>query len=247
MGKVKADVGCEWKVGGEVHFDAERNKHSGTDTTKIDTHVESNTSSWNNASSSSHTNTASKSETVSKALSQLISHENSYGKSYSFGGSGSEALGFSSAQSKSVNSSSTLTYSTSQINATTKTYGADGMSEGCYRLVIAGKAHVYGVVGYDVASKSYFTYTYSVLDDQTYEFLDYSPDMSFDDCEYGALPFEIPYFIYEYVTAKTAMTDGLQFKTNTSDGTATVISYSGTDSDVLIPTYYSAGDRKSVV
>lgn len=240
--KGKVEGTFEWGVEGGLKWDKQTNKHSGTDTTTIDTTVKSDTSSWNKVESSSQTNTASESITTSRALSQLISSSKGYGKSYSWGGSGSEAWNAESAASESVNTSSTLSYFTSQIKTTTTTYSTDGKSEGCYRLVIAGKAHVFAVVGYDVASKSYFTYTYNVLEDRTYEFLDYSPDLSFDDCEYGVLPFEVPYFVYEYVSLKTTMTEGLQFKTDSSTGTATVTGYSGTETDVLVPTYYSFGN-----
>ena len=34
---------------------------------------------------------------------------------------------------------------------------------------MAGTVHVYGVVGYDVATASYYTYTYNVLADETFD------------------------------------------------------------------------------
>ena len=216
------------------------NTHTGTDTTKVDTTVDSNTSTWNNSATASSTQTASESSSVSKALSQVISNTKGYGKSYSYGGSGSESQGFSNTSSESMNSSSTLTYSTKSTEETTSTYSTDGKSEGCYRLVFAGTVHVFGVVGYDVASKSYFTYTYNVLDDKVYEFLDYSPDLNFNDYENGALPFEIPYYVHEYVSQKTASTSGLLYRTDTTNGTATVVGYQGSDVDVTIPSYFSA-------
>lgn len=224
------------------------NTHTGTDTTTYDTTVTNDTTSWNNSSTSSSTNTASQSSTVSKALSQVISNTKGYGKSYSYGGTGSETQGISNTASTSESASSTLTYFTSEIETTTKTYSTDGKSEGKYRLVIAGTVHVFGVVGYDVASKSYFVYTYNVLDDRTYEFLDYCPkEYNFDDPEHkdyenGALPFEVPYEVYEYVTGATAKTEGLGFETNSSNGTASVIGYNGTESDVTVPSYISSGN-----
>lgn len=218
------------------------NTHTGTDTTDVDTTVDANTSTWNSSSSASSTQTASESSSVSKALSQVISNTKGYGKSYSYGGSGSESQGFSNTSSESMNSSSTLTYFTSTINTTTSTYSTDGKSEGCYRLVMAGTVHVFGVVGYDVASKSYFTYTYNVLDDKTYEFLDYSPDLNFNDYENGALPFEVPYYVHEYVSQKTASTSGLLYRTDTTNGTATVVGYQGSNVDVTIPSYFSAAN-----
>lgn len=244
--KILGDFKVEASVEGDFKWNYDHtdgtDTHTGTDTTKVDTKVTANTSTWNNSSTSSNTQSASESSTVSKALSQVISNTKGYGKTYSYGGAGSESFGTSNTASESVNSSSTLTYFTSQVNSTTTTYSTDGKSEGCYRLVIAGTVHVFGVVGYDVASKSYFAYTYNVLDDKTYEFLDYAPDLNFNDFENGALPFEVPYFVNEYVTSKTAKTEGLQFRTNSSTGTATVIGYTGNDTDITIPSYITAGN-----
>lgn len=234
------EVSAEVSGGYEQH--QETNEHTGTDTTTVDTTVDSGTTTWNNASTSSSTKSASESVTVKNAMSQIISNTKGYGKSYSTGGENSESQGFSSTDSQSANSSSTLTYFTSETKTTTTTYSTDGKSEGCYRLVIAGTVHVFGVVGYDVATKSYFAYTYNVLDDKTYEFLDYSPTLSFNDYENGAIPFEVPYFVHEYVTEKTVMTSGLSFKTNTTNGTATVVGYTGTDVDVTIPSYFTSGN-----
>lgn len=233
---VNVDVGAEY---GNFK-NTTTNTHTGTDTTKVSTEVDSNTSTWNASASVSNTQSASRSETTSKALSQVISSTKGYGKSYSYGGSGSESLGASTTSSESVNTSSTLVYSTSEITTTTSTYSTDGKSEGCYRLVIAGKVHVFGVVGYDVASKSYFTYTFNVMDDKTYEFLDYSPTMSFDDCENGAIPFEVPFFVNEDISSKIASTTGLLYETDSMTKTATVVRYEGTESDVTVPSYISS-------
>lgn len=217
-------------------------EHSGTDTTAVHTTVGNTASSWNKSSTASSTQSASVSSSSQKAMSQMISTEKGYGKTYSYGGSGSQAQGFSSSASTSTNSSSSLSYSTGETTTTTTTYSSDGRLEGKYRLVIAGTAHVYGIVGYDIASKSYFTYTFSVMDDKTYEFLDYTPKgYNFDDYEYSVLPFEIPDDIHDYVNEQTAKTDGLEFRTNSSDGTATVTKYTGDSTDVMVPSYISSG------
>lgn len=241
----KAEAG--WKVGGEISGgykqEQKTNEHSGSDTTTLNTHVNTSTSNWNSSSTSQSTKSASESKTVRSALSQIITNTYGYGESYSKGGANSETQGFSSTDSESVNSSSTLTYATTDITTTTTTYSTDGKSEGCYRLVLAGTIHVFGVVGYDVASQSYFSYTFNVMDDRTYEFLDYAPDLNFNDYENGCIPFEVPYEVYQYVAASTASTEGLVFKTNSVDGTAIVNSYIGTDTDVTIPSFISTGGR----
>lgn len=246
------DVGVSRKTDVEVGLGAKygnydkhtTNKHTGTDTTSVDTTVTGSTSTWNNSATSSNTQTASQSQTVRQALSEVISQTKEYGKSYSVGGSNSEAQQFSSTNSESMNSSSALTYFNSQVKTTTSEYSTDGKSEGYYRLVLAGTVHVFAVVGYDVGSKSYFTYTYNVLDDKVKEFLDYCPKDSsgkFDDCENSVLPFEIPYYVYQYVTEETAVTAGVGYELNSNDGTAVITSYTGTDKDVVIPSFVSSG------
>ena len=233
--KVSAEVSGKY----EQHKDTE--KHTGTDTTDVDTTVGTSTSTWNSASTSESTRTASERNTVTKAISDVISTRKGYGSSYSSSGQNSQTQGFSNTASESVNSSSCLTWSSVETQTTTNTYSTDGKSEGCYRLVMAGKAHVFGVVGYDIATKSYFTYTYSVMDDEVYEFLDYAPDLNFNDCENGVLPFDIPYFVYENSTAATVRTEGLTFRTDSAAKTATVTKYEGTSTDVTIPNYITSG------
>ncbi len=244
VGETKS-TGFQIGLGGEYgnYANTTTDKHTGTDKTKVKTTINENTSTWNNSTTSSSTQTYSQSSSVSKALSEVISNTKGYGKSYSHGGSGSESLGLSNTSSNSVNTSSTLAYTTATIKTTTTTYSTDGKHEGKYRLILAGTIHVFGVVGYDVATKSYFTYTYNVMDDTVKEFLDYCPpEYNFDDYENGALPFEIPYYVHEYVTEKTAATSGLAWTTNTADGTATITKYNGTDLDVTIPSYISSSN-----
>ncbi|MBQ4565274.1 MAG: InlB B-repeat-containing protein [Oscillospiraceae bacterium] len=252
-----AKAHAKFEVGGEIGGGYEQHKetdeHTGTDTTKIKSTVESGTSSWNNSSTSSQTKAASQSESVSKALSEIISNTKGYGKSYSSGGENSESKEFSTADSKSVSTTSSLTYSSSETKTTTTTYSTDGKSDGCYRLVVAGTIHVFGVVGYDVATQSYFTYTFNVMDDKTHEFLDYSPDLNFDDYQNGVLPFEIPYFVHEYVKSKTVLTESLAYITDSTTGTAKVTNFGeniGTKEapnwvypalDVVVPSYIASG------
>ncbi len=236
----KFEIGGE--IGGGYKQSQETTERSGSDKTSVKTTVDTGESTWNSSSTSSRTQEQSQSSSVSKAMSEIISSTKGYGQSYSSGGENSESKEFSATDSQSVNSSSTLTYSSAETKTTTTTYSTDGKSDGCYRLVIAGTIHVFGVVGYDVATKSYFAYTYNVVDDETYEFLDYSPTLKFDDYENSALAFEVPYEVYEYVNSQTVMTSGLGFKTNTTNGTATVVSYVGTEKDVVIPSYFASGN-----
>lgn len=235
------------KVGGEYTQDQNWSEHTGTDTTTVSTSVSANTSTWNNSATASSTQTASQSKLSSQVIADVLSSTYNIGRSYIQGTTQSTEQGFSNSDSASTNTSTTFTFSTTDTVTTTKTYSTDGKIDGWYRCVLAGKLHVFGVVGYDVATNSFFQYTYSIMDDNTYEFLDYSPYSSFDDQENCALPFEIPYDIFEYVEQMTLETEGLMFRTNTSEGTATVVGYTGEDEDVLIPTYFSNGGNSYVV
>lgn len=214
-------------------------RHTGTENTKVDTTVEAKENSWNNSTTKSSTEEASERSYVQTAIADTICKTTGWGKSYINGETESNTQGFSSTDSESVNSSSSVTYSKVETKTTTTTISTDGKSEGYYRMVVAGIFHVFGVVGYDVSTDSYFTYTYSVMDDKTYDFLDYSSSKKFDDYENSVLPFEIPYEVHEYVSSKIARTTGLVFDTDTEAGTAVVTAYNGDSKDVVIPTYYS--------
>lgn len=239
-GSTSAEIGAE--IGTTNKTSDETNRHTGTDTTTVDTTVTENSSNWNHSETSTDTISESQSEAVKKALSEIISEKYGYGKTYGTSGEEGKTGGFSTSENESTSSTSTLRYITSEEKTTTTTYSTDGMSEGWYRMVMAGTVHVFGVVGYDAGSQSFFTYTYSVLDDKTYEFLDYSPDGRFNDYENGVLPFEIPYFVYEYVTGKTVSTEGLTFETNSKTKTAKVTGFENdTETDVIIPSYITAG------
>lgn len=230
------------------------NVHIGTEKTTVDTNVNSDTSSWNSTATSARTREISQSESVREALKEVISTTKGYGKTYSSGGEGSNTQETSFSESSSTTTSSSLVYKSSVIEETYQMQKADGKIEGKYRLVIAGDVHVFAVVGYDVASKSYFTYTYNIMDDDTYSFLDYTPKggdygVEVYDYENSVLPFEIPYFVHEYVTSKTVVTKGVEYTTNSSTGTATVVSFDAStgETDVVIPSYISAGGNAYMV
>ncbi len=164
---------------------------------------------WNMSAGYSNSKTTSSSKSIANTVSKIISEEYGYGKSYAEGGSNSEAQELAATDSKSDEYSTTMTYYTSKITSTTTSYSSTGHTHGGYRLVVAGKVHVFAVVGYDVADKSYFVYTYNVLDDKTEEYLDYSYDGTFNDYETSIIPFEVPYFVNQYVNARIAKTEGL--------------------------------------
>ena len=121
---------------------------TGSDTTTLNTVTDTSTSTWNNSETSSQTQTASQSQTARQVISDVLSKTYNVGKSYIHGSSQSAQQGFSSSESQSVNTSTTLTYSVAETTTTTRTYSTDGKSDGWYRLVVAGRLHVFGVVGY---------------------------------------------------------------------------------------------------
>ena len=111
---------------------------------------------------------------------------------------------------------------------------------GYHRWVKVNTAHVFGVVGYDMSSKSYFVYTYSVMDDaEPKDFEDYSyVTGDYNDNENGVIAFSIPSEVAEYVAERTSYSDGLKV----DQATGEISNYTGTDDYVIIPEYYNIGD-----
>lgn len=209
----------------------------GTQTGTVGNHTTNtaDVSTWNHESGYSRSQTTSSSQSVSKALSEMISQKTGYGSSYINTHDSSSTQGLSSTESNEDEYSSAVTYSTETSEKETVTYTTSNTMTGYHRWVMAGTAHVFGVVGYDIASKSYFTYTYSIMDDELHKFEDYSySTASFDDNQSTVIDFEIPADMIEYVESKVYATDGLEFDKN-----GNVTDYNGDDSYVVIPDYAS--------
>ncbi len=243
-----ASVGAKMKGGWEVgasYSNYDKNKDSvsmnysntGTDASSItgqSSSTSSGTSTWNSSSGYSSSSSTSQTNSVRNVLSEVVSETKNYGSSYSRGGNKSDTQSFTNSSAESNQYSSAITFSEGTTTTQTKTIELGGENEGYYRFVLAGKAHVFAVVGYDVAKSSYYVFTYSVMDDETYTFIDYSKDTaSFNDNENGVLPFEVPYFVKEYVDARILQTEGLSVS---QEGVIT--GYNGTDDIVFIPSYY---------
>lgn len=196
----------------------------------------SGSSTWNSSSGYSSSNATSNSTTVSNVLSGKINETKGYGSSHATGGSNSENQSFAVSETENNEYSSTLSYSSATTKTNTKTIELGGENEGYYRFVLAGTAHVFAVVGYDIPTRSYYVYTYSVMDDSKYTFIDYSKNTpNFNDCENGVLPFEVPIYVKKYVDYRVGYTDGLQVNTSTG----IIDAYNGTAKTVFIPTYMS--------
>lgn len=238
----------EGKLGGSYEYKKynSTDSHSGTDTTEYNTSHHTTGTNTSTTESNSSTKTASSSETVSKALSQAISEKTGYGKSYMKGGSSENAQGFQSSESNTFNTESTISYSCTELKTQSSEYSVEGKKAGWYRCVIAGKAHVFGVVGYDIGTRAYFINTLSIMDDQVYDFLDYSPSASFDDHDdVGVLPFNVPIDIYNYVENLTTESESLEYEYDYDKREATVIGLAqgSDDTTVIIPSFTSYNGR----
>ena len=190
-------------------------KHTGTDTVT--------TGGWNKSSSYGGSKTVSNSETVSKTVSERIATEKGYGKTYILSGNTDETQGTSSSTTDSSAYSSAVTYSTEEATKETITYSTSNTKTGYHRLVKAGTAHVFAMVGYDIKTASYFVNTFTVMDEEYHNFEDYSyTTAAYDDNQISVIPFEVPYEVEEYVLSKVGETDGLEFNKN---GVVTGYSY----------------------
>lgn len=219
------DLGVEknYEIGfGADYHQSQKTTNTGTDSWSNDKEIALETSraktdekNWNTSNGYTISNSVDVTRSVANTVSNIISQEYGYGKSYSEGGSNSESKELASTDSKSDEFSSTVAYHTSEIVTTTTTFSSTGNTKGDYRLVMAGDIHVFAVVGYDIASKSYFVNTYNVLDDKAEEYLDYSYDGTFNDYETSIIPFEVPVFVNDYVNSRIAMSEGLRVDPDT--------------------------------
>lgn len=207
----------------------------------------SKTKSWEKNKSKENSKKLSVDQQTSSKLSKKVSDTYGYNKTHSEGGSEGYTNSKSTATSEGEEFMSSLSYSTEKIETTTKTYSDANAPEGYYRIVKAGTIHVFAVVGYDIAESSYFTYSFGVQDDKTYDFVDYSiEDPNYGDNEDGVLPFEIPYFVNEYIDGIIGASDGLEVDKSTGK----ITKYDGESKNVVIPRYMSlnnTSDKNDVV
>ena len=213
-------------------------KHTGTDSVS--------TGGWNRSSSYGGSKTVSNTDSVSKTMAERIASEYGYGKTYIKNGGETSAQGTSASSSDSKSYASSVTYSTEKSAKETITYTTSNTKTGYHRLIKAGTAHVFAVVGYDIKTASYFVTTYTVMDDETHNFEDYSYSTAlYDDNQISVIPFEVPYEVKQYVLSRVGETEGLEFDTK-----GTVTGYNGTEKTVIIPEYHVLDNRdgtKSVI
>lgn len=199
----------------------------------------SSSSNWNSTSGYEASSQTSKNTTVSNAISEVINDKYSYTSMDSRGGNNSSTRSTSDTSSSSDEYASTVEFSTENTTSEKKTLQFKSSATGYYRVITAGTVHVFAVVGYDIATNSYYTYTYNVLDNERHAYLDYSKDNSgFTDCENGIIPFEIPYDVQDYISVKIGRSSGLRI----SESTGMVTAYTGTADYVVVPEYVSVTD-----
>lgn len=252
VGKKLAGASVSGEIsGGVATEDTRRDKQSSTTAnSRSDNHSDesssiesshwdtssSSSSTWNSTNGYENSSTTSRNTTVSNTISEVINDRYSYTSMESRGGSNSATTSTGESQELTNEYASTVEYSIEEQSKIKKTISYTSDATGYYRLVTAGTAHVFGVVGYDIATKSYFTYTYSVLDKERHEYLDYSKDnANFNDCENAILPFEIPFFVNEYVSSVVCRSNGLVI----DEETGIIVEYNGNAEYVMIPEYVS--------
>ena len=202
--------------------------------------VAEKSSTWNSTSGYEKSYQTSRNTEVSKAISEQISKKTTLNVTDAVSGSKSTNATDTYTDSSSEEYSSSVRYNSENKTTTSQGFKYSSTEQGYYRLVNAGTVHVFAVVAYDVATSSYYTYTYNVLDDERHIYTDFSlSDPNFKDCENGVVSFEIPYEVNEYVVGLTGRSNGLQFSLN---GTVTKYTSSTTDETVVVPQYYSANN-----
>ena len=199
----------------------------------------SSSSGWSSNSSYGGSSQNSQSETASKAISDKITQQYHYGEQYTSTHTSGESQGLSTTCSGSDQWSSAVTYNTSEGVEVTNEWTTKSAKSGYHRWIVAGTAHVFAVVGYDMAAKDYFVYTYTVMDDETHEFEDFSyTTASYNDQENGVISFEVPFEVAEYVADRTAYSEGLKV----DQATGEITEYTGTENCVVIPEYMNVGN-----
>lgn len=211
-----AEVSNGRKDNESYHVDTSASSYIGTvDTSNVSAHYNTTTnqsSNWNSTTGYEESYQTSIDTSVRNAVANEISKTTKYNVQKALG-SGEENTETVSGTTSSENGySNSLKFSNLSSTTTTKHVKYQNSDIGYYRVVTAGTVHVYGVVGYNVATQSYFTYTYNVLADDTFEYVDYSKERAtFDDCQNGVVTFEIPYEVNEYIAGVVGGTEGIEY------------------------------------
>lgn len=202
--------------------------------------VTSNSTNWNSTNSYEQSSEMSQETSVAQAIAKEIESTTTYNISKALSGAKENTESVSGMTSDETGYSNSVTVSEYFTEENVHVEKHTDNNVGHHRLVEAGIVHVYGVVGYDIATASYYTYTFNVLEDDTYEYWDYSlKDPSFKDCENGLVTFEIPYEVNEYIAGVTGQTQGLEIDID-DEGYGCVKGFDPVenfDGDVVVPQY----------
>ncbi len=198
-----------------------------------------NSRTWNTTKGYEESSTTSQSQQVSNTISNSIYEKYGYSSMTNRGGSSSDTKTVGEIQQNQKEYSSTVEYCNTESTTIKETISKpkDAPSNGKYRIVTAGTAHVFAIVGYDIATKSYFTYTYTVLDKEVSTFIDYT-ETDFTDCENGVLPFEIPYHVHQYLNFALG-TSNDKMTIDHETGYITDYNPQNDDTNIYIPEYVS--------
>ena len=237
-----AEVGVQngRKDNSAFHIDGSYSQYTGTvdynEESEYYNSTVSQDSNWNSSFGYEQSFESSTQESVTQAIKEQLSRTSEHSISKAVGGGESTTESKQDTYTNVEEYNTTFSYGTTDTTTTTKTVTETFTVPGHYRYITAGTIHVYGVVGYDVATASYYTYCFNVLDDATRQIWDYSKDdKSFKDCENGVVTFNIPFEVNEYVAGVVGKTNGLVIS---DEGEVT--SFTPTkefDGTVVIPQY----------
>ena len=209
--------------------------HAGKDVTTLNNKSTTTSGSWNNGSSYGGSVTTSSSHTKTNAIADVVAKTTGYGRSYVSTNNVANTEAHASNTSESEEYATATTYSTVTEDTVTSTWTTLGTKPGYHRWVVAGTMHVFGVVGFNYETKSFYVNTYSILDDERHEFEDYSyASSTYDDHQNGIIPFVIPDDIRDYVANKIGHSSDLVV----NQATGVVEDYTGDGNLVVIPELY---------
>ena len=243
---VEAEVSSGRKDNTAYHVDGSASSFVGTvntsDSSSYYNSSTSNSSNWNSTDGYEQSRETSQDESVTAAIKEQISKTTSHNLSKALGEQNTETKAIEDTAITTDEYSTTFTYNKGTSTQSTKSFSFNSSEPGYYRLITAGTVHVYAVVGYDVATASYYTYCFNVLDDTTREIMDYSKDnMNFNDCENSVVTFEVPYEVNEYIAGVVGQTEGLEIS---YDGLVTDFEPTADfDGTVVIPQYVSVDNK----
>lgn len=242
---VKAEISGTISTGESTSETHESGFETGGSKTGTDLSTKNTTTStgWSNSSSYGGSKSSSEEKSNSTSVSEAVSQKYGYGKNYTSAFSSGEYQGLETSTKGAEEWSSSVTYNMETAEEVTRSWTTEKTKAGYHRWIMAGIAHVFAVVAYDMETQSYYVYTYTVMDDKTYEYEDYSyTSATYNDHENGVISFEIPHEVAELVAEQTVYTQGLKVDQTTGK----ITGYSGTDNCVVIPEYMNTGDGEVV-